>query len=176
MSMSKGILGRIKPRTILAALAAGTFALALGYRQSQAKPRRIDDADTVRGKINRFTTAPMGETDGAVLDDGTWLNWPPHMQDRFTDIVKTGARVRASGRTETGPAGDTHFEIQSVTNLRTDDKAENPDFADGPPPPPGGAPGRAAARQLPPRGLEDGDARPRRGTGGLRRDAPRHEV
>jgi hypothetical protein len=93
-----------------------------------------------------------------VLDDGTWLHWPPHMEDRFKDILKEGDRVRATGRTETGPAGDTHFEVQSVTNLRTDAKAENPNFAVGPPPPPPGraaVPGRAADREQRLRDLED---------------------
>jgi hypothetical protein len=59
------------------------------------------------------------------------------MEVRFTAILKEGDRVRASGRTETGPAGDTHFEVQSVTNLRSKDTAENPDYANGPPLPRG---------------------------------------
>jgi len=112
------------------------------------RPARADNSEvsTARGKVDRFTTAPRGETDGAVLDDGTWLHWPPHMQARFTDVLKEGDRVRATGRTETGPAGDTHFEVQSVTNLRSNAKAKNPDFDDGPPPPP---PGRGVARGQP---------------------------
>ena len=76
--------------------------------------------------MDRFTTAPRGEVDGVVLDDGTWLHWPPHMEDRFKDILKEGDRVSATGRTETGPAGDTHFEIQSLTNLRTNAKGREP--------------------------------------------------
>ncbi len=120
--------------------------------------RGVAETTTARGKVERFTTAPMGETDGAVLDDGTWLHWPPHMQDRFKDILKEGDRVRATGRTETGPAGDTHFEVRSVTNLRSNASAENPDYANGPPPPPSGrgvAPGRAADREQRLRDLED---------------------
>jgi hypothetical protein len=64
------------------------------------------------------------------------------MQDRFANILSTGDQVRATGRTETGPAGDTHFEVQSVTNLRTNAMAENPDFASGPLSP---LPGRGVA-------------------------------
>jgi hypothetical protein len=89
----------------------------------------------VRGQVKRFTTAPKGEIDGAVLGDGTWLHWPPHLEGRFTDILQKGVRVRATGRMETGPEGDTHFEVQAVTNLRTNATADNPDFANGPPPP-----------------------------------------
>ena len=61
----------------------------------------------------------MGEVDGAILDDGTVAHWPPHLSDRFSAVITRGDRVRLSGRTETGPTGDTHFELQSATNLRT---------------------------------------------------------
>jgi hypothetical protein len=108
------------------------------------------ETQTVRGKIDRFTTAPRGETDGAVLDNGTWLHWPPHLQDRFTDVLKVGDRVRAAGRTETGPAGDTHFEVRSVANLRTNNSADNPDFDNGPPPPPPPRGPRGRADRPPP--------------------------
>jgi hypothetical protein len=131
----------------LAALVAGCLLMLDASAESKAQPPSAGDTSTLRGKIARFTTAPLGETDGAVLDDGTWLHWPPHMQGRFTAILKEGDRVQANGRTETGPAGDSHFEVQSVTNLRSNDTAENPDYANGPPPPPPGWRGRAA---LPP--------------------------
>ncbi len=141
-------------------------ALCVPLRSAQPpgpgpRPRAPADAETktVRGRIESFTTAPRGEVDGAMLDDGTWLHWPPHMEDRFKDILKEGDRVRATGRTETGPAGDTHFEVQRVTNLRTNATAENPDYADGPPPPPRGArrvaPGRPADREQRVGDLED---------------------
>jgi hypothetical protein len=87
----------------------------------------------VRGNVQRMTTAPRGEIDGSVLDNGTVLHWPPHMQDRFANLIKEGDLVRATGRTETGPAGDTHFEIRSLRNVRTNATAENPDFTNGPP-------------------------------------------
>jgi hypothetical protein len=159
----------------LAALAAGTLLGFLPWAACQAQPPRDADTGTVRGKVEQFTTAPGGETDGAVLDDGTWLHWPPHMQDRFADALRKGDRVRATGRTEAGPAGDTHFEVRSVTNLRTDDTAENPDFANGPPPPPPGprgrvAPGRPADREQRLRGLEDQVDQIRREIERLKRD------
>jgi hypothetical protein len=83
--------------------------------------------------VQRLTTAPMGEIDGAVLGDGTVIHWPPHLADRFSAIVARGDRIRAMGRMETGPAGGTHLEVQTVTNLRTNDLREN----DAPPPGPG---------------------------------------
>jgi hypothetical protein len=117
---------------------------------------RAGEVQTVRGRVKRFTTAPKGEVDGAVLDDGTWLHWPPHLQDRFKDILEKGDWVRATGREETGPAGDTHFEVQRVTNLRTRDTAENPDLYAAPPPDRRRvAPGRGADRERRLRDLED---------------------
>jgi hypothetical protein len=161
-------------------LAAGLL-LALAPAESRAQPPGGPDATTVRGKIDRFTMAPRGETDGAMLDNGTWLHWPPHMQDRFTGILKEGDRVRATGRTETGPAGDSHFEIRSVTNLRTNNGAENPDFDNGPPPPPPprGPRGRADRPPPPPpapSGRADADTRTVRGRIDRFTTAPRGEV
>ena len=156
-------------RTFLGSTAA--FLLLLPCAVGGAQPPREAATSTVRGKVERFTTAPMGETDGVVLDDGTWLHWPPHTQDRFTDILKKGDRVRATGRTETGPAGDSHFEVQSVTNLRSNDTAENPDFANGPPPGPrAAAPGRRADREQRLRDLEDQVDQIRREIERLRRE------
>jgi len=156
MSMSGGILNGLTSPIRLAPLVAGGLLLLLAFADSKAQSSGAGDTSAVRGKVERFTTAPRGETDGAMLDDGTWLHWPPHMQDQFTGILKEGDRVQATGRMETGPAGDTHFEVQSVRNLRTNATAKNPDFANGPPPPGRGtATGRPADREQRLRDLED---------------------
>jgi hypothetical protein len=81
----------------------------------------------------------MGEIDGAVLDDGTVIHWPPHLADRFSAVVTRGDRIRAVGRMETGPAGDSHFEVLTATNLRTNASASN-----DVPGPPSRSPGRVA--------------------------------
>jgi hypothetical protein len=84
------------------------------------RPRvAVADSRSVQGTIERLTVAPMGEVDGAVLDNGTVIHWPPHLADRFAAIVARGDRVNVSGLTATGPAGDTHFECQTIRNLRT---------------------------------------------------------
>jgi hypothetical protein len=127
-----------------------------------AQPPAAGDASTVQGRVERFTTAPKGEVDGAVLDDGTVLHWPPHLQDRFTGIIAKGDRVKASGRMETGPEGDTHLEVQTVTNLRTGASRDND--AGPPPPPPGARPGgpeeRPRVRLADPFGAAESRARP----------------
>jgi hypothetical protein len=95
---------------------------------------------TVQGKVQRMTSAPMGEIDGAVLDDGTVIHWPPHLADRFSAVIASGDRVKVSGWMETGPAGDAHFEVLTATNIRTKATASN-DAAG----PPLRSPGRVAA-------------------------------
>lgn len=69
------------------------------------------------------------------MDDGTILHWPPHLADRFSAVAIKGERIKVTGWMETGPAGDTHLEVRTVTNVRTDATASN-DVA-GPPAGPG---------------------------------------
>ena len=112
----------------------------------KGKPDPMSEAEsrTMTGTVRSFTTAPKGEIDGAVLDDGTVIHWPPHLADRFKDVVTKGDRVKATGRMETGPEGDTHLEVLTLTNMRTKATVEN----DAPPPPPPGGP-RGAGRDRP---------------------------
>ncbi len=72
---------------------------------------------TVRGTVQRFTTAKKGEVDGLVLDEGTWVHWPPHLETRFSGLTSKGDRIRATGRWETGKKGESKFEVESLTNL-----------------------------------------------------------
>ena len=114
-----------------------TACAAASWPDAGERPDRNSLADGA-GKVQRMTSAPTGES-GAVLDDGTVIHWPPHLADRFSAIIARGDRVKVSGWMETGPAGDTHFEVLTATNLRTNASASN-DVA-GPPSP---SPGRVA--------------------------------
>src|SRR5487761_1092527 len=106
----------------LAILAAG-FLLNGGHIKAQGpQPRR---SRTVRGTVESMTTAPKGEIDGAVLDDGTVIHWPPHLAGRFSSVVAKGERIMADGRMETGRQGDTLFEVRTVTNIETNATVEN---------------------------------------------------
>ena len=70
----------------------------------------------------------MGEIDGAILDSGTVIHWPPHLADRFSGVAVRGDRIRVTGWMETGPEGDTQLEVRTITNVRTNASIAN----DGP--------------------------------------------
>lgn len=93
-----------------------------------------DDQETVKGTVKEFTEAPKGEIDGMALSDGTIVHWPPHLERKFTAIVKKGDRVEVVGRRETLPKGEKVFEARTVTNLATEESYTKDD---APPPPKG---------------------------------------
>jgi hypothetical protein len=128
-------------------LAATLMATLLGWITVQAEPPDRGEMKTVRGKVVRFTTAPKGEIDGAVLEDDIVIHWPPHLEERFKGIIDKGDRVEATGWQETGPQGDKHLEVRTLTNLRTKVSRENDD---APPPPPKGPGPKGKAKDAPP--------------------------
>jgi hypothetical protein len=138
------------PRARNVVLGGATLAglLILGWTVIQAQQPGPTTTTTTEGIVHSFTNAPRGEVDGAVLENGVRLHWPPHLQNRFKDILVTGDQVRAIGRVETAPGGETQFEVQRLTNLRSNRTAENPNFGVLPPGPRGRmappAPGPAA--------------------------------
>jgi len=128
-----------RPWTRRWATLVASAAMMCGANLAQAQP-----AARVRGTVERLTSAPKGEIDGAVLDDGTTLHWPPHLEDEFQAVVKVGDEVEATGRTETAPRGEEHFEVERLTNLRTNAVAMNDDRR--PPKPPKGPKERGPRR------------------------------
>jgi hypothetical protein len=128
----------------VATLVATMVALAFASPDLQAQPPGEGASRTIQSRVQNLTTAPMGEVDGATLADGTIIHWPPHLAARFAAVVANGDRIRVTGRMETGPEGDTHLEVVTLTNLQTNASAEN-DF--GPPVPPRG-PERRVGRPL----------------------------
>jgi hypothetical protein len=105
----------------LALLAIAVLSVPLASCESRAENLGVGESKTAQGTVHRLTTAPLGEIDGEVLDDGTVIHWPPHQAVGFSAIVNRGDRIRATGRLETTPVGETHLEILSVTNLGTGD-------------------------------------------------------
>jgi hypothetical protein len=78
---------------IAASLAATAMGLSFGNCEGYAQPPDRGDTRTAQGRVRSSTTAPIGEIDGAVLDDGTVIHWPPHMAERFSAVVVRGDRV-----------------------------------------------------------------------------------
>ena len=82
-------------------LAALEDAPAQGPKGKDKGPKGKDKGwakavyQSVQGTVKTMTTAPKGEVDGVILlTDGTWVHWPPHLEDRFSSIA---ARATASG-------------------------------------------------------------------------------
>jgi hypothetical protein len=159
-------------------LGAGVLVLLLVPSPGKGQGPADGDVRTVQGTVCRMTTAPRGEVDGAVLEDGTVIHWPPHLEDRFRRIAARGERVKVTGRMETGPEGDTHLEVEKVTNLRIGDVEEN----DGAPPPrgrrrrPGRFPPPPPPDRRPVRRIDDGERKTVAGTVRRMTMAPRGEI
>lgn len=83
---------------------------------------------TVRGTVRDFTTAPKGEKDGVTLTDGTWVHWPPHLENRFAGILDKGDKVKVVGWMETDKKGAAKLEVSSLTNLTTNQTRETDGF------------------------------------------------
>ena len=64
---------------------------------------------------------------GLILRDGTWVHWPPHLENRFSDLAAKGGCVEVKGYLETGKKGETRLEDSTLTNLRTNKSVDNPD-------------------------------------------------
>src|SRR5712671_5711746 len=52
---------------------------------------------TVQGIVKRSIHGPKGETRGAVLEDGRIIRLPPHEAKRFSDLLRKGANISATG-------------------------------------------------------------------------------
>ena len=101
----------------------------------------------VEGKVVRTTTARRGEIDGVILDDGTWVHWPPHLGDDYSPLAKTGQRIEAWGRKELNREGEEWFETFTLTNVESKKSFERDEVPPPPrhghrPPPPAGDHGR----------------------------------
>ncbi|APP86677.1 hypothetical protein ABQZ99_001240 [Xanthomonas hortorum pv. vitians] len=87
------------------------------------------------GRIERLVYGPGGETNGALLSDGTLVRMPPHLALQFGDLLRTGAPLSVSGfgvATATGRA----IEATQLGRDRASQRALfSPPRPDGPVPP-----------------------------------------
>ena len=63
----------------------------------------LNTAPIATGVVTRLLVNPFGEVDGLVLDSGTLVTFPPHMEHELTAAITPGAPVAVRGQA-TGPA------------------------------------------------------------------------
>ena len=119
---------------------------------------------SVTGLVRNFNYGPGG-LDGLILDSGTIIHFPQEYGSQVTSLAPIGSAVTASGWSHIGPAGDTLFDADAITNQRNWASlavtggplgAPAPPLPLGPPgpgavpPPPPPPPGPAAYGPIPP--------------------------
>ncbi|MBX3224470.1 MAG: hypothetical protein KF795_28405 [Labilithrix sp.] len=137
------MIARVLPLGLL--LVAGCTGSFSATRTSSAQQQATHE---VSGRVASYTTAPRGELDGVVLDDGTSIHFPPHAGSAVLPLVQRGQIVRVVGVDTYGPEGK-RIEALTITGGggRTVDVV-----AISPPPSPAPSSGAAAppARATPP--------------------------
>ena len=59
----------------------------------------------VTGSVRRVLTGGRGEANGAILEDGTVVRFPPHVGEAFATLLVPGGHLAAQGYGTSGPAG-----------------------------------------------------------------------
>ena len=73
---------------------------------------------TVTGVVQSFSYGPGG-LDGLILDRGTVVHFPLEYSRQVSAAAPVGSAVTAIGCSHSGPAGDTHFDADTITNQRS---------------------------------------------------------
>lgn len=125
---------------MLALLVAGpAFAQApsLAPRPPPPPPPAAPDlaaaAPVASGRIAQFLINPNGDVDGLLLEDGTQVNFPPHLSASLTQLVRAGDRISVQGFRGYG-AGAVHARV--ITNDASGQSLIDQPPAPGVPPPP----------------------------------------
>ena len=94
----------------------------LAYAQKAERPRGaevasffLNTAPIATGVVTRLLVNPFGEVDGLLLDSGTLVTFPPHMEPELTAAITPGDPVAVRGQA-TGP---TQVKALILTNTRT---------------------------------------------------------
>jgi len=116
-----------------------------GGRGGPAGPGTRGSRTTISGVVRGFNYGPGG-ADGLILDQGTVIHFPPEYSSQVSAAAPIGSAVAAAGWSHIGPAGDTLFDADTITNQRSRASiamaaAPSPP-PPGPPPPPPPAPSR----------------------------------
>ncbi|WP_115560937.1 hypothetical protein [Xanthomonas arboricola] len=105
---------------------------------------------TADGRIERLVYGAGGETNGALLSDGTVVRMPPHLALQLRDLLRTGAPLSVRGFGVATAAGRA-IEATAVGRDRASQRALFvPPRPDGPLPPPPAPPGPPVPPAAPP--------------------------
>ncbi len=105
---------------------------------------------TADGRIERLVYGPGGETNGALLSDGTVVRMPPHLALQLGDLLRTGAPLSVRGFGVATAAGRS-IEATEVGRDRASQRALfTAPRPDGPLPPPPAPPGPPVPPAAPP--------------------------
>jgi hypothetical protein len=104
---------------------------------------------TVSGFVRSFNYGPGG-VDGLVLDQGTVIHFPLEYSSQVSAAVAVGSAVAASGWVRLGPAGDTLFEADTITNQHSRASVAMAAAPPLPGPPPAFGPAALAGPPSPP--------------------------
>lgn len=100
------------------------------------EPRKLGkESSSKQGKVESILKNDHGDVDGLMLENGTWVHFPPHMGDRISSIVKIGDSIHVEGRSETTPKGENVFEISELVNGKETVRIAPPHPPRGPKPP-----------------------------------------
>lgn len=104
---------------------------------------------TISGVVRSFNYGPGG-LDGVVLDQGTVVHFPPEYSGPVSAAAPVGSAVAVSGWSHIGPAGDTLFDAETITNQRSRASIMIAAGLPSPPAPPPGPAAYAAQAQVSP--------------------------
>jgi hypothetical protein len=103
-------------------------------------PRRSGDEATISGTVSMPLHGKRGETNGALLDNGTIVRLPPHEAARWSTLLQKGRTMSVRGALSGGALG-TVIEARAIGNgpdrLTELDAPPGPRGPAGAPPPPG---------------------------------------
>ena len=98
------------------------FTNPLAHAQKAERPRGaevasffLNTAPIATGVVSRLLVNPFGEVDGLLLESGTLVTFPPHMEYELTAAITSGDPVAVRGQV-TGPA---QVKALLLTNTRT---------------------------------------------------------
>lgn len=72
-------------------------------------------SSAAEGTVRQYLMNPHGEVDGLLLNDGTQINFPPHMEEELVGVVQPDDRVSIQGDRER----DSVVKADRITNSRT---------------------------------------------------------